>query len=193
MDWGIRVLRVAIACGVLYALWVIAGSLVPLPQPALWLLGVIIIAALLLDPLVTAARVRATAALKPARVDRTADGAFEFHPANEPEPSLAVQATSGMHAEPAESHVTRTMRLALVVGSASARDISRAIARGTRAATRALPGRGKVQAHAEERPGSGSRASLVVHIRVSGPGASNEWADAAEEAFRRELAPLSDG
>ncbi|GEM_PF-6660444 len=187
MDWKILVLRVSAVGFVVWLLAEAASGLGWAPSIPAWVVVPIVVAFLVSAPFAFAARVSATSALRPARVVFGKGGTFEFHPANEPQPSPALYATQGMHAEPPGSHVSRVLSFSVADGIPT-KGLQRAVAKATRQATRALPGVGKVHAQAHERPAPGPTDRLVVRLQVEGAGADESWADAAETAFRSEIA-----
>jgi hypothetical protein len=207
----VGILLVALAVAGIVALRLLAPS-----SPLWWILGGVLLVALLLSPKgldwvwarekagVAKRNARgwgpswgaAGAALHPARVEFQKDGSFEFHPANEPMPSLASPArvapwlyylTTTPPPEPHGSHVARMLTLDVRGGEPEGK-LRRAIAKATSRATRALPGRGRVHALVHEEAGTGTHARLMVHLAIEGVGAAPAWADAAEEAFKREIA-----
>lgn len=198
MDWIQRAARFAFYASLPFAAWWVAARLGWLPDLPTWLVtGVLLALALSFAALrFSPGAIRATLPLlgrssKPTPIPP--GGSFEWQPANAPTPY--VYGGIGIrHAwlEPeAGRHVVARVDLDIpdAVPEALLKSATR---QGLRAATRAIPGRGRIRARGalEDLPGPESR--VRIHLDVEGPGASREWARAAAngfgEGFARSLA-----
>lgn len=74
-----------------------------------------------------------------------------------------------------------------VPDAAVGRPLHRATRRALRAASRALPGRGRVRASAAVKDKEGPASLVRVRIEVQGVGAQPQWAEAAARAFAESL------
>lgn len=112
------------------------------------------------------------------------DGSFEWQPVGQPVP-YAGYATRPPHRWwDAERGGAYTASVAFdVPDDVSPRDLRAATGAGLRAASAALPARGKVRASAAARDEPGPTSLVKVRLRVQGVGATSEWARVASEAF----------
>lgn len=123
---------------------------------------------------------------RPPEVTRERDGSLTFRQADDPSPGYEVMATRTLHEPIAQRRVIRVISLDVPDGLAVKR-VEKAVARATNAATRALPGRGKVSARAAERDTPGPTSTLTVRLTIQGIGADESWGARAEAAFRDAL------
>lgn len=113
-----------------------------------------------------------------------ADGAFEWHPRGEPRTGIRHGLVHRWW--DAERGARYDAHLAFDVPDDVAPDLlAKATKRALKAATRALPGRGKVRAKAAARDEPGPTSLVRVRLHVQGIGAERGWAREAAEAFAK--------
>jgi hypothetical protein len=187
VRWITLVLRVYAAIVVLMILSRLAALFVPLPTLALppLVLGIALIAAILglslFDPWVHGSLLQVTAPLRHEPVKVRPNAEFEWEPVNEPGRMRAGLQHRRLFYDVPESKVTQ--QVSFEVGDSAQPRIDRAVKRGLRAATRALPGSGKVRARGWERDRPGPTTFVRVRLEIQGPGADRAWMGAARDAF----------